>query len=200
MPSDLPSIVNFCTRWLPNSTTYSGGSAPDRTPDHKDTKARPDRARLAPNADEFAVSREDLDAMVASVGKIQIAVGPQRHGPHTRELAKLSAGAAPALHELAVGIELGDALVVAKLGDVKVAVLVTQAIADIAELARFAARIAADRPQQLALRRIDAHAMIVRIADDEVVILVDASPLGRPLRKSGGVQVGPRYLPSRSNA
>src|SRR5437868_12500360 len=72
-------------------------------------------ARPAPAADEHAVGGEDLDAVVAGVGQVEIAVRPERHSADTGELADLRAGAAPAFDELPLGIELGDALVVAEL-------------------------------------------------------------------------------------
>ena len=64
---------------------------------------------------QVAVAREDLDAMVAGVRDVEVAVGPERQGANAGELARLRSRRAPALDELAVGIELGDALVFAEL-------------------------------------------------------------------------------------
>src|SRR5262249_51372461 len=99
----------------------------------------------------------------------------------------------PALDELAVGVELADALVVAELRDVEVAVGVLHRVADVAELPRLLAALAAERAQQLALGRVDAEAVVVRIADEEVAVAGDAQAAGPAVavvrRLPGGAEV-----------
>src|SRR5262249_60658921 len=55
------------------------------------------------------------------------------------------------------------------------------------------ARLPAERAQQLALGGVDAEAVIVRVADDQVAVAVDAQPAGPPLavvgRRPGGAEV-----------
>src|SRR5205823_6422042 len=75
------------------------------------------RAGRAPITQQFSVAAEDLDAVIAGVGDVEIAVGADREGTGPRELPGLRAGAAPALHESAFAVELGNALVLAELGD-----------------------------------------------------------------------------------
>src|SRR5262245_33005673 len=58
-------------------------------------------ARSAEAADEFAVGGEDLDAMVARVGDVEVAVGAERHGTDAGELADLGAGRPPTFEEFA---------------------------------------------------------------------------------------------------
>src|SRR4029079_19317877 len=73
---------------------------------------------------------------------------------------------------------LGDALGLAELRDVVEAALVLHRVADVAELPRRGAGLAAEGAQQLALRRVDAQAVVVRVADEEVAVAVDAQAAG----------------------
>ena len=89
------------------------------------------------------------------------------------------------LTKLPVGVELADALVFAELGDVEIAVVVLHGVADVAELSRLGAGLAAELAQ-LARRLaglhvrngIDAQAVVVRIADEQVAVAVDAEAAG----------------------
>ncbi len=85
---------------------------------------RPAPSPASPAGNERTVAGEDLDAVVAGVGDIQVAVRAQGQRPGPAELPRLGARAAPALHELAVRVELADALVLPELGDVVVAVCI----------------------------------------------------------------------------
>src|SRR5207244_7883051 len=100
-------------------------------------------ARLAafvpPIPDELAVAGKHLNPVITGVGHVQVAVRAERQRPGAGELARFVARAAPALEELAARVELGDALVLAEFGDVQIAVLVLDYVADVAELPRLRA-------------------------------------------------------------
>src|SRR5262249_3463079 len=96
-------------------------------------------ALAAEMADEDAVAGEDLDAVVTGVGGVEQAVWAQGEGADAGELAGLAALAAPGRDVLAIAVELGDALHLAELGHVEVAVVVLDHVADVAELSRGAA-------------------------------------------------------------
>src|SRR5439155_70449 len=134
------------------------------------------RAGRAPVTEQFAVAAEDLDAVIACVGDVEVAVRPDGEGAGPRELSGLRAGAAPALHQSAFAVELGNALVLAELGDVVEAVGVLHHVADVAKLPRLRPRLAAEATQLFAFGRVDAEAVVVRIADNEVAVAVDAQP------------------------
>src|SRR5262249_26433017 len=142
------------------------------------------QSRRAPAADELPIAREHLNAMVASVGHVQVAVfGTEGQGPSAGELAGLRSGTAPALDKSAIGVELADPMGRVELGDVIVAVFILHDIADVAELPRTFACLAADLadlPGSFApvdaVERIDADAIVVRIADEEIAVPVDAQP------------------------
>src|SRR5262249_22380204 len=148
---------------------------------------------LPPAAHELPGPREHLDAVVVGVRHVEVAVGPQRQRPRALELPRLAAGAAEGAHELAAGVELADPLHLAELADVVEAVLVLHHVADVAELARSAAGPAPDLAQLLALGRVDPEAVVVRVADDQVAVAVDAQSAGPPLavvrRGPGAAQV-----------
>src|SRR5262249_47611839 len=121
---------------------------------------------------------EDLDAVVARVGDVEQSVRPQGQRPGAGELSRLAARRPPTADEAAVEVELADALVLAELGDVEVTVAVLHHVTDVAELPRRGAGVAADLAQLLAVGRVDAEAVVVRIADDQVTVAVDAQPAG----------------------
>src|SRR5947209_11701827 len=106
-------------------------------------------ARRAEEPYQRPVAREDLDAMVAGVGDVEVAVRTQRQRPDARELTRLRTGSAPALDELAVGRELADAVRVVELRDIVEAVGIDDRVGDVAELARSVALGAAEGPPQL---------------------------------------------------
>ena len=87
---------------------------------------RPEAAELA---DELAVGREDLDAMVVAVGDVHLAVRSDRDrgmravldvGANEVELARLRSFLAPATYDRTVGRDLTDTVV--RLGHVRVAI------------------------------------------------------------------------------
>src|SRR5262249_20671874 len=133
---------------------------------------------LAPDAHQLAVGREHLDAVVAGVGGVEVAVGAERQRPNAAELTRLLAVAAPGEEELAVGVELADAMVLAELGDVPVAVGVLNDVADVAELPGPGAGLAAEVAQLDAVGVVDAPAVVMGVADDEVAVTVDAQTTG----------------------
>src|SRR5262249_37946742 len=135
-------------------------------------------ARLSKDAHQFAFPGEHLDAVVAGVGDVEVAVRAEGQGASAGELAGFGAGAAPAFHELAVLVELADALVLAELGDVVKTVLVLHHVADVVQVARFGAGAGADAAQLLALGGINAKTVVVGIADDEVAVVIDAQSAG----------------------
>ena len=94
---------------------------------------------------------------------------------------------------MAVVVELGDAMVLAELRDIVKAILILHHVADVAELSRQRARLAAELFQLFALRRIDAEAVIMRIADDEIVVDVHAQAAGPAIaiigRGPGGAEI-----------
>ena len=102
----------------------------------------------------------------------------QSQGADPGKLALFGAGAAPGGEKSAVGIQLGDPLVFAELGHVITAVLILHGVADVAELPRTAARLAANGPQQCAVRGVDQQAVVMGIADEEVAVAIDAQPTG----------------------
>ena len=70
---------------------------------------------------ERALAVEDLDALVARVGDVNVAGDIARDPANAVELARSRAGAAPGLEEVAVLVELRDAIVRAEaVGDVDV--------------------------------------------------------------------------------
>ena len=188
--------MNFCTRWLPYSTTYSSPFGPERQVVGIAQLPRRRRPASPQHAHQLAVAREHLDAVVAGVGDVeQVAVaGPRARAAHAANWPGPVPALAPALDELAVRVELGDALVLAELGDVVVAVGVLHHVADVAELARLGAGLAADSVLAAPCRRaIDAEAVVVRIADDQVAVAVDAEAAGPAVavvgRGPGGAEV-----------
>src|SRR5207247_2381242 len=110
---------------------------------------------------ELSFGGEDLHAMIAGVGHVQVAVRPEGHGADPGKLARLRSRRAPAHQELSVRVELADPLILAELRNVVVAVVVLQGIADVTELTRFGACLAAESAQQLTIGRIDANAVVV---------------------------------------
>src|SRR5205085_9266298 len=114
---------------------------------------------------------------------------PQRQRPDAAELARLGPRLAPALDEAEAGVELADAVVLAELGDVVIAVVVLDHVTDVAELAWPAAGLAAEDAQLLALGvgRVDADAVVVRIAEEEVAVAVDAEAAGPAVAVVGRV-------------
>ena len=95
--------------------------------------------------------------------------------------------------KLALRIKLADPLVLAELGDEVVAVVILHDIADVAELTGSGARRAAELAQFDAFGRVNAKAVIVRIADDQVAVAVDAEAAGPAIaivrRRPGGAEV-----------
>src|SRR5213078_3598295 len=85
---------------------------------------------------------------------------------------------APAAQELTVRVEFADALVLAELRDVIVAVIVLHGVTDVAQLTGRGAHLAADGFQQLAFRGVNAQTAVVRIADEQVAVAVDAQAAG----------------------
>src|SRR5262249_1532091 len=96
----------------------------------------------------------------------------------TAEFARAGALLAPRLHDVPVGIHLGDALVQLELRGVVIPVLILHAGADVAELARLMSGRAAELAQFLALGSVEADAVVVRVADDEVAVAVDGEVAG----------------------
>ena len=90
------------------------------------------------------------------------------------ELAGLGAVAAPLEQEAAVGREFLDAVVLAVFGNVEVALRVLGHAGHEAELARLLALLAAQRPEQLALGRIDQHLEVMRVGHQEVAVAIEA--------------------------
>ena len=76
--------------------------------------------------------------------------------------------------------ELLDAVVFAVLGDVVVAVGVLDASVTKPNLPG-PCRLAADLAEQLALRRVDEQAVVVRVGDEQVAVAVDAEARGPAL-------------------
>src|SRR5260221_443175 len=64
--------------------------------------------RRSPGTDELPGARENLDAMVTGVGRVEVAVRSQGEGTNARELAGLRSRRTPAADELAVDVKLGD--------------------------------------------------------------------------------------------
>src|SRR5262249_31818900 len=120
----------------------------------------------------------DLNPVIDGIGRVQVAIRPEGKGADAGELPGLVALLAPALHEPAVAIQLRNALILAELGDVKKAVSVLDRVADVAELSGARAHFTAEFAQLGAVGRVDAQAVIVRIANDEVAVAVDAQPAG----------------------
>src|SRR5262249_47077675 len=119
-----------------------------------------------------------LDAVIAGIGNIEIAVRPESQGTDARELARFGPRSAPTTHEFPIAIEFADAFIFAEFGDIIEAILVLNRIADIAELPRPGALVSTKGSQQFAFRRIDAQARIMGIADQEIAVPVDAQPAG----------------------
>src|SRR5262249_42572679 len=93
-------------------------------------------ARLAPAADQFPLGGEDLDAMIAGIRHVKMAIGPESQSTGTGKLSGFAARAAPAAKESALAIELGDALVLAEFRHIVVARAILDHIADIAPFPR----------------------------------------------------------------
>ena len=72
-------------------------------------------------AQELAVAVEHLDAPVAAVGDIDIALGVGADAVRRAELARLAAAVAPGLHPVAVLVDLGDARIDVAVADIGVA-------------------------------------------------------------------------------
>src|SRR5262249_15246076 len=85
--------------------------------------------------------------------------------------------AAPTLHQLALLIHFGDSIqLYAGFRDVEIPVRVLNRVGDIIQLK--AGIVAADLSQLDALGRVYPDAVIMRIADDQVAVPVDAEPAG----------------------
>src|SRR5437763_1414738 len=90
------------------------------------------------------------------------------------------------LHAVVLAVDHVDApLAVPELRDVEKAVGVLHRVADVAELSRLRTRLAADGFQELAVRRVDAEAMVVRIADEQVAVAGDAEATGPAVAEIG---------------
>src|SRR5262249_31094580 len=98
---------------------------------------------------------------------------PERQGPDMIELARLRALLAPAFHQLAVGVQLRDPLVIAEFGDVIKPVCVLNHVADVAELPRRRPDVAAEFPQLVPVGIVNAETMIMGIADDQMPVAID---------------------------
>src|SRR5260370_15873803 len=133
---------------------------------------------VAPTGDQVAVAREDLDALVAGVGDIKIAVRAQRQRSDTAELSRLGARTSPAAEAAALWVELADALVLAEFRDVIVAVAVLHGVTDVSKLAGGRAGVAAKHLYFRAVGTVNAQAVIVGIADQQVAVAVDAQAAG----------------------
>src|SRR5206468_2218979 len=92
------------------------------------------RPELAEGANELAIAGKHLNPMIAGIGGVKQTIRSQGHGADARELAGLGSRAAPALHEGAVRVELGDALIGAEFSDVKKAIAVLEGVADVGKL------------------------------------------------------------------
>ena len=84
-------------------------------------------------AQEFAVAVEHLDAVVAAIGDIDIAVGVGRDRMRGVELAGLLAAVAPRFQPVAVLVDLGDARIDIAVADEGVAGLVPGHVGDLAK-------------------------------------------------------------------
>src|SRR5262249_15685084 len=139
-----------------------------------------------PAADQAAVAREDLDAVVAGVGDVEQPVGPQSQGAGAGELAGSAALAAPGGDVVPGGVEFGDPLHLAELRHVEEALLVRDHVAEVAELPRGAAGAGGDDTELRSVVAVDAEAVVVRIADDQVAVAVQAQAAGPALAVVGG--------------
>ena len=143
-------------------------------------------AGLAPAFDELAVARKHLNAMVGRIHHVEEAVWSQSQSANTAELPWLRADASPGLDEVAVLIELADPLVFAKLGDIEKAVRILDDVADVAEFPRPGAGLTAVDAQLLTVGRVDSPAVVMRIADEQIAVAVDAQAAGPAVAIVGG--------------
>ena len=110
----------------------------------------------SPNCDlEGAVGVEHLDALVAGVGHVDVALGVDGERLDAVELTRLGAGGAPVLDEAAVLVELGDAVVGADaVGDVDVAGRVPRHVGRTVEAGTGRALAGLERPAPPAPHRL----------------------------------------------
>src|SRR5262245_58651191 len=86
-------------------------------------------AHFAPATNQLAVAVEYLDAMIASVGDIQLAVRCQGQCSDGIEPPWFATLATPTAKKAAIGGELADALVFPEFGDVIIAICVLDGVA-----------------------------------------------------------------------
>src|SRR5262249_26576431 len=127
------------------------------------------------------------DAVIDRVRDVEQAVRPQGQAADSAELARGGAHLAPRLDYLAARVQFRDPFAQVELGDVIIAIRVLNRIADVAILPWLGPRRAGEDWQFLALGRIDAQAVVVRIADDQVAVAVDAET-----RRPADAEVGRR--------
>src|SRR5262245_12417894 len=116
--------------------------------------------------------------MVASVRHVEKAVRAECQRPRPRKLPRLRALAPPALHDLAVRVQLRDPFVLAELGDIVITVFILDRITDIGKLAGFCACLAADLPQLDAGGGVNPQAVVMRVAHQQVAFAIDAQTAG----------------------
>src|SRR5207302_9390128 len=84
---------------------------------------RPRRSRQVPNRFPSALSIENLDAAIATVGDINDVVIVDHQTVRSVEVARLAAALTPGLDEISVLIELGDSRIAVPVGDKHAAIL-----------------------------------------------------------------------------
>ena len=156
-------------------------------------------AARAPRIEEFPLGVENLDAVVAAIGDEEPVFFVDRQRPGLQEFARLIAVAAPLAEPFPFGREDLNAIVLAVLGDVEIAGLVDDDVGRIAESpGRRALHAVADLEEDLAVGRVDEHAIEVGIGDQQ-----PAQPVDRQSARAVDVEhracsSRERYLPSRS--
>ena len=122
----------------------------------------------------FAIAVEHLHAVVLAVGHVNPAVLVGRDVVHDVELARIAAGFAPGLHQLAGGRVLVHAGIAVAVRHINFALRRERRVR--AAMERLATHIGrglvgdADREQHLALRRALAHRVVAVVGAIEVVI------------------------------
>ena len=137
------------------------------------------RTTAAPHSQQLSLGVENLDPVVAAIGDVELILLVDGQGPGPQKLAWLVTMAAPLAEPFSLRREDLDPVVLAVFGHIEIVGTVDHHVGRIAESARGRPLHAvANLELQLALFRVNQHAVEMRVGDQQPAMAIDGQAAG----------------------